>query len=121
MGFDENMVDFVDWVIEYVCYCGVFWWKFFFIGKFFKLGGIFYDIYGMIIFLVCEYVKGIYCKFNFDFFIVCKMQIGGLDGDFGFNEIFFSNEKYIVVVDGFGVFVDFNGIDKDEFCCLVKN
>lgn len=120
MGFDENIVDFVNWVIEYVWLCNVFWWKFFFIGKFLQFGGIFYDIYGMIICFVCEYVNGIYCKLNLDFSIVCKMQIGGFDGDFGSNEILFGNEKWIVIVDGFGVLVDFNGLDCEEFLCLVK-
>ncbi|RYP71719.1 hypothetical protein DL771_004670 [Monosporascus sp. 5C6A] len=121
MGPDENTADLVDWATEHARARGAPWWKSFFTGKSPKLGGIPHDKYGMTTLSVREYVKGIYRKLNLDPAKVRKMQTGGPDGDLGSNEILLSNEKYTAVVDGSGVLVDPNGIDKDELIRLAKN
>jgi glutamate dehydrogenase len=69
---------------------------------------------------VREFVTGIYRKLNLDPLKVRKMQTGGPDGDLGSNEILLSNEKYTSIVDGAGVVVDPNGIDRDELIRLAK-
>ncbi|KAL2134043.1 hypothetical protein VTI74DRAFT_1154 [Chaetomium olivicolor] len=120
MGPDENTADLVDWATEHARNRGAPWWKSFFTGKSPKLGGIPHDTYGMTTLSVREYVKGIYRKLNLDPSTVRKMQTGGPDGDLGSNEILLSNEKYTAIVDGSGVLVDPNGIDKAELHRLAK-
>ncbi|KAI0382748.1 NAD-specific glutamate dehydrogenase [Hypomontagnella monticulosa] len=120
LGPDENTADLVDWATEHARARGAPWWKSFFTGKSPKLGGIPHDEYGMTTLSVREYVKGIYRKMNLDPSKVRKMQTGGPDGDLGSNEILLSNEKYTAVVDGSGVLVDPNGIDKDELIRLAR-
>ncbi|KAI0540886.1 NAD-specific glutamate dehydrogenase-like protein [Xylaria digitata] len=121
MGPDENTADLVDWATEHARFRGAPWWKSFFTGKSPKLGGIPHDAYGMTTLSVREYVKGIQRKLNLDPATVKKMQTGGPDGDLGSNEILLSNEKYTAIVDGSGVLVDPNGIDKDELRRLAKS
>jgi len=121
MGPDENTADLVDWATEHARARGAPWWKSFFTGKSPKLGGIPHDTYGMTTLSVREYVKGIYRKLNLDPSTVKKMQTGGPDGDLGSNEILLSNEKYTSIVDGSGVLVDPNGIDKEELLRLAKS
>ncbi|KAI1808739.1 NAD-specific glutamate dehydrogenase [Daldinia bambusicola] len=120
LGPDENTADLVDWATEHARARGAPWWKSFFTGKSPKLGGIPHDEYGMTTLSVREYVKGIYRKLNLDPSKVKKMQTGGPDGDLGSNEILLSNEKYTAIVDGSGVLVDPNGLDKDELVRLAK-
>lgn len=120
MGPDENTAELVNWATEHARARGATWWKSFFTGKSPKLGGIPHDSYGMTTLSVREYVKGIYRKKNLDPSTVRKMQTGGPDGDLGSNEILLSNEKYTAIVDGSGVLVDPNGIDKDELIRLAK-
>ncbi|KAI0841452.1 NAD-specific glutamate dehydrogenase [Hypoxylon sp. FL0890] len=120
MGPDENTADLVDWATEHARARGAPWWKSFFTGKSPRLGGIPHDTYGMTTLSVREYVKGIYRKLNLDPSKVRKMQTGGPDGDLGSNEILLSNEKYTAIVDGSGVLVDPNGINKDELIRLAK-
>lgn len=120
MGPDENTADLVDWATEHARSRGAPWWKSFFTGKSPKLGGIPHDSYGMTTLSVREYVKGVYRKLNLDPSKVKKMQTGGPDGDLGSNEILLSNEKYTSIVDGSGVLVDPNGIDKEELTRLAK-
>ncbi|KAI0851692.1 NAD-specific glutamate dehydrogenase [Daldinia vernicosa] len=120
LGPDENTADLVDWATEHARARGAPWWKSFFTGKSPRLGGIPHDEYGMTTLSVREYVKGIYRKMNLDPSQVRKMQTGGPDGDLGSNEIILSNEKYTAIVDGSGVLVDPNGIDKDELVRLAK-
>ncbi|KAH8894893.1 NAD-dependent glutamate dehydrogenase [Thozetella sp. PMI_491] len=120
MGPDENTADLVDWATEHARARGAPFWKSFFTGKSPKLGGIPHDSYGMTTLSVREYVKGIYRKLNLDPSTVRKMQTGGPDGDLGSNEILLSNEKYTSIVDGSGVLVDPNGIDKLELHRLAK-
>ncbi|OIW33769.1 NAD-specific glutamate dehydrogenase [Coniochaeta ligniaria NRRL 30616] len=121
MGPDENTADLVDWATEHARSRGAPWWKSFFTGKSPKLGGIPHDEYGMTTLSVREYVKGIYRKLELDPSTVRKMQTGGPDGDLGSNEILLSNEKYTAIVDGSGVLVDPNGLDKEELRRLAKN
>jgi glutamate dehydrogenase len=120
MGPDENTADLVDWATEHARKRGAPWWKSFFTGKSPKLGGIPHDAYGMTTLSVREYVKGIYRKLELDPSTVRKMQTGGPDGDLGSNEILLSNEKYTAIVDGSGVLVDPNGLDKEELLRLAK-
>ncbi|OQO29250.1 NAD-specific glutamate dehydrogenase [Rachicladosporium sp. CCFEE 5018] len=121
MGPDENTADLVDWATEHARIRGAPWWKSFFTGKSPKLGGIPHDRYGMTTLSVREYVLGIYRKLNLDEREVRKLQTGGPDGDLGSNEILLSNEKYVAIVDGSGVLVDPNGLDRTELLRLAKN
>jgi glutamate dehydrogenase len=120
LGPDENTADLVDWATEHARKRGAPWWKSFFTGKSPKLGGIPHDAYGMTTLSVREFVKGIYRKLELDPSKVRKMQTGGPDGDLGSNEILLSNEKYTAIVDGSGVLVDPNGIDREELIRLAK-
>src|SRR5277367_6561881 len=120
MGPDENTAHLVDWATEHARIRGARWWKSFFTGKSPRLGGIPHDVYGMTSLSVREFVKGIYRKLQLDPSRVRKMQTGGPDGDLGSNEILLSNEKYTSIVDGSGVLVDPNGIDREELVRLAK-
>lgn len=121
MGPDENTADLVDWATEHARTRGAPWWKSFFTGKSPKLGGIPHDRYGMTTLSVREYVLGIYRKLSLDQTKIRKLQTGGPDGDLGSNEILLGNERYTAIVDGSGVLVDPNGIDRDELVRLAKN
>lgn len=120
MGPDENTADLVNWATEHARARGAPWWKSFFTGKSPKLGGIPHDAYGMTTLSVREYVKGIYRKLDLDETQVRKLQTGGPDGDLGSNEILLGNEKYCAIVDGSGVLVDQNGLDRGELLRLAK-
>ena len=120
MGPDENTADLVDWATEHARARGAPWWKSFFTGKSPKLGGIPHDAYGMTTLSVREYILGIYRKLNLDQSKVRKLQTGGPDGDLGSNEILLGNEKYTAVVDGSGVLVDPNGLDRTELVRLAR-
>ncbi|KAF8428896.1 Glutamate/Leucine/Phenylalanine/Valine dehydrogenase-domain-containing protein [Terfezia claveryi] len=120
LGPDENTANLVDWATEHARTRGAVWWKSFFTGKSPSLGGIPHDVYGMTSLSVREFVKGIYKKLSINPAHVRKMQTGGPDGDLGSNEILLSNEKYTAIVDGSGVLVDPNGIDRQELVRLAK-
>ncbi|KKA22394.1 Glutamate dehydrogenase [Rasamsonia emersonii CBS 393.64] len=120
MGPDENTADLVDWATEHARKRGAPWWKSFFTGKSPKLGGIPHDAYGMTTLSVRQYVLGIYRKLNIDPSKVRKLQTGGPDGDLGSNEILLGNETYTAIVDGSGVIVDPNGLDREELVRLAK-
>ncbi|MCJ1331879.1 NAD-dependent glutamate dehydrogenase [Thelotrema lepadinum] len=120
MGPDENTADLVDWATEHARIRGAPWWKSFFTGKDPRLGGIPHDKWGMTTLSVREYVKGIYRKLNLDPGNVRKLQTGGPDGDLGSNEILLGNEKYCAIVDGAGVLVDPEGLDREELVRLAK-
>ena len=120
MGPDENTADLVNWATEHARKRGAPWWKSFFTGKSPKLGGIPHDTYGMTTLSVREFVLGIYRKLNLNEATVRKLQTGGPDGDLGSNEILLGNEKYTAVVDGSGVLVDPNGLDRAELLRLAK-
>ncbi|KAK7532583.1 NAD-specific glutamate dehydrogenase [Phyllosticta citricarpa] len=120
MGPDENTADLVDWATEHARARNAPWWKSFFTGKSPKLGGIPHDRYGMTTLSVREYVLGIYRKLNLDQSKIRKLQTGGPDGDLGSNEILLGNEQYTAIVDGSGVLVDPNGLNRDELVRLAK-
>jgi glutamate dehydrogenase len=120
MGPDENTAELVDWATEHARRRGAPWWKSFFTGKSPKLGGIPHDTYGMTTLSVRQYVEGIYRKLNIDPSTMRKLQTGGPDGDLGSNEIILGNEKYVAVVDGSGVIVDPQGLDRGELLRLAK-
>ncbi len=120
MGPDENTADLVDWATEHARTRGAPWWKSFFTGKSPKLGGIPHDRYGMTTLSVREYVLGIYRKLNLNQSNVRKLQTGGPDGDLGSNEILLGEEQYTAIVDGSGVLVDPNGLDREELLRLAK-
>jgi len=46
---------------------------------------------------------------------------GGPDGDLGSNEVLMGVEKTVGIVDGSGVLVDPNGLDRNGLLFLVKN
>lgn len=121
MGPDENTADLVDWATHHARRRGAPWWKSFFTGKNPKLGGIPHDTYGMTTQSVRQYVEGIYRKLNIDPSTMRKLQTGGPDGDLGSNEIKLGNEKYTAIVDGSGVIVDPNGLDREELLKLATN
>jgi len=121
MGPDENTADLVDWATEHARDRGAPWWKSFFTGKSPKLGGIPHDKYGMTTLSVRQYVEGIYRKLELDPAKIRKLQTGGPDGDLGSNEILLGNEQYTAIVDGSGVLVDPNGLDRQELLKLAKN
>ncbi|TKX21702.1 NAD-specific glutamate dehydrogenase [Elsinoe australis] len=121
MGPDENTADLVDWATEHARARGAPWWKSFFTGKSPKLGGIPHDRYGMTTLSVREYVLGIYRKLSLDETKVRKLQTGGPDGDLGSNEILLGRESYTAIVDGSGVLVDPQGLDRTELLRLAKS
>lgn len=120
MGPDENTAELVDWATDHARKRGAPWWKSFFTGKNPKLGGIPHDTYGMTTSSVRQYVEGIYRKRNIDPSTMKKLQTGGPDGDLGSNEILLGNEKYAAIVDGSGVLVDSQGLDRSELVRLAK-
>ncbi|KAL5337854.1 Glutamate/Leucine/Phenylalanine/Valine dehydrogenase-domain-containing protein [Aspergillus crustosus] len=120
MGPDENTAELVDWATEHARNRGAPWWKSFFTGKSPRLGGIPHDTYGMTTLSVRQYVLGIYRKLNIDPSTIRKLQTGGPDGDLGSNEILLANEKYTAIVDGSGVLVDPQGLDRGELVRLAK-
>ncbi|KAK1024444.1 NAD-dependent glutamate dehydrogenase, partial [Friedmanniomyces endolithicus] len=120
LGPDENTADLVDWATEHARARGAPWWKSFMTGKSPTLGGIPHDKYGMTTLSVREYVLGIYRKLGLDESQVRKLQTGGPDGDLGSNEILLGNEKYCAIVDGAGVLMDPNGLDRTELLRLAK-
>ncbi|KAG7875923.1 hypothetical protein KL938_004857 [Ogataea parapolymorpha] len=123
MGPDENTAGFVDWATLHARKRGAkygFPWKAFFTGKSPTLGGIPHDEYGMTSLSVRAYTEKIYEKLGItDLGKITKVQIAGGDGDLGSNEIKLSREeKYVAIVDGFGVVVDEDGLDKKELLRL---
>ena len=126
LGPDENTAGFVDWATLHAKKRGAsfgFPWKAFFTGKSPELGGIPHDEYGMTTLSVRAFTEGVYSKLNIDDWSkINKLQMGGGDGDLGSNEIKLSGEeKYVGLVDGFGVIVDEDGIDKQELLRLANN
>ncbi|KAK1025134.1 NAD-dependent glutamate dehydrogenase, partial [Friedmanniomyces endolithicus] len=120
LGPDENTADLVDWATEHARARLAPWWKSFMTGKSPTLGGIPHDKYGMTTLSVREYVLGIYRKLGLDESQVRKLQTGGPDGDLGSNEILLGHEKYCAIVDGAGVLMDPNGLDRTELLRLAK-
>lgn len=125
LGPDENTAGFVDWATSHAKKRGAalgFPWKAFFTGKSPSIGGIPHDEYGMTTLSVRTYTRGVYSKIGInDWSKVTKVQMGGGDGDLGSNEIKLSGEEtYVGLVDGAGVLVDEDGIDKTELLRLAN-
>ncbi|ODV87255.1 hypothetical protein CANARDRAFT_194948 [[Candida] arabinofermentans NRRL YB-2248] len=125
MGPDENTAGYVDWATLHAKSRGAnlgFPWKAFFTGKSPSIGGIPHDEYGMTSLSVRAYTESIYKKLGIDDWSqITKLQMAGGDGDLGSNEIKLSgDETYVGLVDGFGVIVDEDGIDKTELIRLAN-
>lgn len=95
-------------------------WKSFTTGKDQSLGGIPHDVFGMTSKGVRQYVECIYNKLNLKQETLSKFQTGGPDGDLGSNEILFSGENYVGLVDGSGSLYDPEGLNKAELLRLAK-
>jgi len=122
LGPDEGTANFTDWATLHAKKRGAPWWKSFLTGKSPSLGGIPHDEYGMTSLSVRAYVEKLYQIYNLQKIKIKKFQTGGPDGDLGSNEILLStdNEEYIGIVDGSGVLVDSNGLNKNELKRLAK-
>lgn len=120
LGPDEGTAGYVDWATLHARSRGAPWWRSFLTGKSPQLGGIPHDEYGMTTLSVRAYVNKIYEELGISNQTVNKIQTGGPDGDLGSNEIKLSspNENYIAIVDGSGVIVDPQGLNKQELLRL---
>lgn len=120
LGPDEGTAGYVDWATNHARSRGAPWWRSFLTGKSPQLGGIPHDEYGMTSLSVRAYVNKIYENLNLESRPIRKLQTGGPDGDLGSNEIKLStpNEVYVAIVDGSGVIVDPQGLNKDELLRL---
>jgi hypothetical protein len=94
------------------------YWKAFTTGKTVGRGGIPHDMYGMTTRSVRGYVTGIQSMLGLDGTKCTKMQTGGPDGDLGSNEIKLGHERTVAIVDGSGVLVDPEGINREELVRL---
>lgn len=94
------------------------YWKAFTTGKTVGRGGIPHDMYGMTTRSVRGYITGIQSMLDLDGKNCTKMQTGGPDGDLGSNEIKLGHERTVAIVDGSGVLVDSEGINREELVRL---
>lgn len=121
LGPDEGTAGYVDWATQHARSRGAPWWRSFLTGKSPMIGGIPHDEYGMTTLSVRAYINKIYEELNIDVSKIKKFQTGGPDGDLGSNEILLSREEtYVGIVDGSGVILDPNGLDKQELIKLAK-
>jgi len=120
LGPDEGSAPFMDWAAERARRRGYPFWKSFSTGKSPELGGIPHDLYGMTTLGVREYAIGALAKLSLSEESVSKVQTGGPDGDLGSNEILYSRDRTIAVVDGSGVLYDPNGINRSELTRLAR-
>ncbi len=120
LGPDEGTAEFSDWAAKRAREVGYRYWKAFTTGKQAVLGGISHKQYGMTTQGIRRYVLGILRKLKIHEADVTKVQTGGPDGDLGSNEIIFSRDKTIAVIDGGGVLYDPAGIDREELTGLVR-
>ncbi|MCX6348453.1 MAG: NAD-glutamate dehydrogenase, partial [Candidatus Aureabacteria bacterium] len=120
LGPDEGTAELMNWAALRARERGYRYWKAFTTGKKPELGGIPHDTYGMTTNGVREFVKGIQEELGWKEEEVTKFQTGGPDGDLGSNEILFSREKMLAVVDGSGVLYDPKGIDREELERLAR-
>ncbi|HBE01939.1 MAG: hypothetical protein A2096_07550 [Spirochaetes bacterium GWF1_41_5] len=120
LGPDEGSAELMDWACERARIRGYKYWKGFTTGKSSRLGGISHIDYGMTTNSVHEYVMQILKKTGEKEENISKIQTGGPDGDLGSNEILFSRDKTIGVIDGSGVLYDPDGINRPELIRLAK-
>ena len=120
LGPDEGTAHVMDWASKHARQRGYRFWKAFSTGKSTEDGGIPHDVYGMTTNSVHEYVLGILSKLGLEEERVTKAQTGGPDGDLGSNEILFSKDQTLCVVDGSGVVYDPKGLNREELTALAK-
>lgn len=120
-GPDEGTADMMDWASAHARRRNAYFWKAFTTGKSQSLGGIPHDIFGMTTRSVHQYVLGIYRKLGIKEENCTKLQTGGPDGDLGSNEIKISKDRTLGIVDGSGVLVDPQGINRAELLRLANN
>jgi len=120
LGPDEGTAELMNWATLYARKRQYPFWKAFTTGKNPKLGGIPHDMYGMTTNGVHEYVLCLLEKLGLKEEEIVKVQTGGPDGDLGSNEILFSKDKTMAVVDGSGVLYDPKGINRRELVRLAK-
>lgn len=120
-GPDENTANFMDSAAYHARARGFKYWRAFTTGKSISMGGIPHDMFGMTTRSVHQYVLGVLEKQGLKESEVTKFQTGGPDGDLGSNEILISHDRTVAVVDGSGVLVDSQGIDRSELEKLAKN
>jgi glutamate dehydrogenase len=121
LGPDEGTAHLMDWASLKAKDRNYKYWRSFTTGKSPTIGGIPHDEHGMTTIGVHQYVLGILNKVNLDESKITKIQTGGPDGDLGGNEIKFSRDKTIAIIDGSGVLYDPSGIDRKELLRLVKS
>jgi glutamate dehydrogenase len=114
LGPDERTADLMNWAALYAKRRRYPFWKAFTTGKAPEIGGIPHDVHGMTTAGVHEYVLGVLEKLHLREEEVVKIQTGGPDGDLGSNEIKYSKDKTIAVVDASGVLYDPEGINRQE-------
>ncbi|KAM9956355.1 hypothetical protein ACTFIR_003068 [Dictyostelium discoideum] len=114
LGPDEGTADFMNWASSHAKDRGAHFWKAFTTGKSLSRGGIPHDLYGMTTRSIHQYVLGTLAKLGRNEADCTKFQTGGPDGDLGSNEIKISKDKTIGIVDGSGVLLDPQGLNRDE-------
>jgi glutamate dehydrogenase len=120
LGPDEGTAGLMDWAALHAQKRGYPYWKSFSTGKAPELGGVPHDLYGMTTQGIHQYVVGLLEKEGLKEEEVTKIQTGGPDGDLGSNEIRFSKDRTIAIVDGSGVLYDPEGINRKELMKLVE-
>ncbi|MFQ3620996.1 MAG: NAD-glutamate dehydrogenase domain-containing protein [Spirochaetales bacterium] len=120
LGPDEGTAGLMDWAALHAQKRGYVYWKSFSTGKAPELGGVPHDLYGMTTQGIHQYVLSLLEKEGLKEEQVTKIQTGGPDGDLGSNEIRFSKDRTLAIVDGSGVLYDPKGIDRKELMKLVE-
>lgn len=120
LGPDEGTAHVMDWASQHARQRGYQFWKAFSTGKSSENGGIPHDLYGMTTNSVHEYLLGILAKLGLEEERITKAQTGGPDGDLGSNEILFSKDQTLCIVDGSGVVYDPRGLNREELTALAK-
>ncbi|MBL8995598.1 MAG: NAD-glutamate dehydrogenase, partial [Spirochaetia bacterium] len=119
-GPDEGTAELMDWAARRARERGYPHWLSFTTGKSAELGGISHIDYGITTRGVREYVHELLRTLKIPETSITKVQTGGPDGDLGSNEILFSKDKTIAVIDGSGVLYDPNGLSRAELRRLAK-
>eukprot|EP00933_Yihiella_yeosuensis_P039063 TRINITY_DN3299_c0_g2_i1.p1 TRINITY_DN3299_c0_g2~~TRINITY_DN3299_c0_g2_i1.p1 ORF type:complete len:1023 (-),score=174.88 TRINITY_DN3299_c0_g2_i1:218-3232(-) len=117
-GPDENTAGVMDLGAELARTRNYPYWKALTTGKSVAYGGVPHDTYGMTTTSVHTYVTELLRELGEDETKITKFQTGGPDGDLGSNEILFSKDRTIAIVDGSGVVYDPAGLNRDELTSL---
>jgi glutamate dehydrogenase len=120
LGPDERTADLMNWAALYAKRRGYLYWKSFTTGKAPEIGGIPHDRYGMTTAGIHEYVLCVLQKLGLREGEIRKIQTGGPDGDLGSNELLFSKDKTIAVIDASGVLYDPAGLNRRGLNSLAK-